>query len=146
MNKSYSCLPHVPLFLSHLVAEFWSRVYRVLRPSPGVVHYVLTHFQWLWNIINRTVLRDWLMHKVLTGKFWYKHKMFSQIITVCVWMLGLLFSVPHMLHVLFTVVWIVDFCVDMESCDLFMESWLIQGLYSSLANEFWSCAKCTVNE
>ncbi|XP_056602967.1 prostaglandin G/H synthase 1 isoform X1 [Triplophysa dalaica] len=48
------------------ISEFWSRVYRLLKPSPSVVHYILTHFQWLWAIINRTVLRDWLMQKVLT--------------------------------------------------------------------------------
>ncbi|XP_067294161.1 prostaglandin G/H synthase 1 [Pseudorasbora parva] len=48
------------------IPEFWSRVYRLLKPSPNVVHYVLTHFEWLWGIINRTFLRDWIMHKVLT--------------------------------------------------------------------------------
>ncbi|KAK9974332.1 hypothetical protein ABG768_022435 [Culter alburnus] len=48
------------------IPEFWSRVYRLLKPSPNVVHYILTHFDWLWDIINRTFLRDWLMHKVLT--------------------------------------------------------------------------------
>ncbi|KAA0716351.1 Prostaglandin G/H synthase 1 [Triplophysa tibetana] len=48
------------------IPEFWSRVYRLLKPSPSVVHYILTHFQWLWAIINRTILRDWLMQKVLT--------------------------------------------------------------------------------
>uniref|UniRef100_A0A671RC12 Prostaglandin G/H synthase 1 n=1 Tax=Sinocyclocheilus anshuiensis TaxID=1608454 RepID=A0A671RC12_9TELE len=48
------------------IPEFWSRVYQLLKPSPNVVHYVLTNFDWLWDIINRTFLRDWLMHKVLT--------------------------------------------------------------------------------
>ncbi|XP_077087922.1 prostaglandin G/H synthase 1 [Siphateles boraxobius] len=48
------------------IPEFWSRVSRLLKPSPNVVHYILTHFDWLWDIINRTFLRDWLMHKVLT--------------------------------------------------------------------------------
>ncbi|XP_051551600.1 prostaglandin G/H synthase 1-like [Myxocyprinus asiaticus] len=48
------------------IPEFWTRVYRLLKPSPNTVHYILTHFQWLWDIINKTALRDWLMHKVLT--------------------------------------------------------------------------------
>ncbi|XP_016090020.1 prostaglandin G/H synthase 1-like [Sinocyclocheilus grahami] len=48
------------------IPEFWTRVYRLLKPSPNIVHYILTHFDWLWDIINRTFLRDWLMHKVLT--------------------------------------------------------------------------------
>ncbi|TRY94615.1 hypothetical protein DNTS_001872 [Danionella cerebrum] len=46
--------------------EFWTQVYRFLKPSPDVIHYILTHFDWLWDIINRTFLRDWLMRKVLT--------------------------------------------------------------------------------
>ncbi|KTG40671.1 hypothetical protein cypCar_00026974 [Cyprinus carpio] len=48
------------------IPEFWSRVFQLLKPSPNVVHYILTNFDWLWDIINRTFLRDWLMHKVLT--------------------------------------------------------------------------------
>ncbi|KAK7173676.1 hypothetical protein R3I93_003485 [Phoxinus phoxinus] len=48
------------------IPEFWSRVSRLLKPTPNVVHYILTHFDWLWDIINRTFLRDWLMRKVLT--------------------------------------------------------------------------------
>ncbi|XP_051525346.1 prostaglandin G/H synthase 1 isoform X1 [Myxocyprinus asiaticus] len=48
------------------IPEFWTRVYRLLKPSPNTVHYILTHFQWIWDIINKTALRDWLMHKVLT--------------------------------------------------------------------------------
>uniref|UniRef100_A0A8C2G0M2 Prostaglandin G/H synthase 1 n=1 Tax=Cyprinus carpio TaxID=7962 RepID=A0A8C2G0M2_CYPCA len=48
------------------IPEFWSRVFQLLKPSPNAVHYILTNFDWLWDIINRTFLRDWLMHKVLT--------------------------------------------------------------------------------
>ncbi|XP_051962848.1 prostaglandin G/H synthase 1 [Xyrauchen texanus] len=48
------------------IPVFWTRVYRLLKPSPNTVHYILTHFQWLWDIINNTALRDWLLHKVLT--------------------------------------------------------------------------------
>lgn len=48
------------------IPELWTRVYRLLKPSPNVVHYILTHFDWLWDLINRSFLRDWLMRKVLT--------------------------------------------------------------------------------
>ncbi|KAM9306391.1 prostaglandin G/H synthase 1-like isoform 2-T2 [Pholidichthys leucotaenia] len=47
-------------------AEFWTRVHLFFKPSPDVAHYILTHFQWLWDIINYTFLRDALMRLVLT--------------------------------------------------------------------------------
>ncbi|XP_023858681.1 prostaglandin G/H synthase 1 isoform X1 [Salvelinus sp. IW2-2015] len=48
------------------IPEFWTRIHQQLKPSPDVVHYILTHFHWLWNLINRTFMRDWLMRMVLT--------------------------------------------------------------------------------
>eukprot|EP00064_Thunnus_orientalis_P014976 superscaffoldBa00002695_g15024 len=48
------------------VPEFWTRVRHFFKPSPDVVHYILTHFRWLWDIINYTFLRDVLMRLVLT--------------------------------------------------------------------------------
>lgn len=48
------------------VPEVWTRVRHFLKPSPDTVHYILTHFRWLWNIINSTFLRDSLMRVVLT--------------------------------------------------------------------------------
>uniref|UniRef100_A0A665W3E1 Prostaglandin G/H synthase 1 n=1 Tax=Echeneis naucrates TaxID=173247 RepID=A0A665W3E1_ECHNA len=48
------------------VPELWSRVRQLIKPSPDMVHYILTHFQWLWDIINHTFLRDVLMRLVLT--------------------------------------------------------------------------------
>ncbi|XP_070845528.1 phosducin-like protein [Chaetodon trifascialis] len=48
------------------VPEFWTRVRHLLKPSPDAVHYILTHFRWLWDIINYTFLRDVLMRLVLT--------------------------------------------------------------------------------
>lgn len=48
-------------------AEFWSRVRVMLRPSPAVVHYFLTHFQWFWDFVNSCFLRDTFMTLVLTG-------------------------------------------------------------------------------
>uniref|UniRef100_H3CLU7 Prostaglandin G/H synthase 1 n=1 Tax=Tetraodon nigroviridis TaxID=99883 RepID=H3CLU7_TETNG len=49
------------------VPEFWTRVRLLLRPSPDGAHYILTHFQWLWDIVNHTFLRDFLMRLVITG-------------------------------------------------------------------------------
>ncbi|XP_019937706.2 phosducin-like protein isoform X4 [Paralichthys olivaceus] len=48
------------------VPEFWTRVRLFFKPSPDVVHYILTHFHWLWDIINHTFLREVLMRLVLT--------------------------------------------------------------------------------
>lgn len=39
----------------------------MLKPNPDVAHYILTHFQWLWDVINNTFLRDILMRLVITG-------------------------------------------------------------------------------
>ncbi|XP_076145075.1 prostaglandin G/H synthase 1 isoform X1 [Alosa pseudoharengus] len=50
------------------IPEFWTRVRQHLKPSPDAIHYILTHFHWLWNIINSTRLRDWLMRIVLTAR------------------------------------------------------------------------------
>ncbi|KAK9532556.1 hypothetical protein VZT92_009935 [Zoarces viviparus] len=48
------------------VPEVWTRVRQFFKPSPEVMHYILTHFNWLWDIINYTFLRDVLMRLVLT--------------------------------------------------------------------------------
>ncbi|XP_008334142.1 prostaglandin G/H synthase 1 [Cynoglossus semilaevis] len=45
------------------VPEFWTRVYLLL---PHVVHYILTNFQWFWNIVNNSFLQDTIMRIVLT--------------------------------------------------------------------------------
>ena len=50
-----------------LAAEFWTGVRRFLRPGPDVVHFILTHFSWVWDIVNSTYLRDVLMRLVLKG-------------------------------------------------------------------------------
>ncbi|XP_074871789.1 prostaglandin G/H synthase 1 [Carettochelys insculpta] len=46
--------------------EFWTRVHVLLKTSPATHHFILTHFKWLWNIINLTFIRDTLMRLVLT--------------------------------------------------------------------------------
>lgn len=48
------------------IPEFWTRVHHFLKPSPNVVHYILTHFRLLWDIVNSTFLRSFLMRVVLT--------------------------------------------------------------------------------
>ncbi|KAM4578584.1 prostaglandin G/H synthase 1 isoform 2-T2 [Fundulus diaphanus] len=48
------------------VPEFWTRIRLMLKPSPTVVHFLLTHFQWFWSIINNSFLRDTFMRIVLT--------------------------------------------------------------------------------
>nr|XP_043868840.1 prostaglandin G/H synthase 1-like [Solea senegalensis] len=47
------------------IPEIWTRVRQFLKPNPDVAHYILTHFTWLWDIINNTFLRDVLMRLVL---------------------------------------------------------------------------------
>ena len=49
------------------VAEFWTRIHHLLKPSPDSVHYLLTHFHWLWDLVNSSFLRNVLMRVVLTG-------------------------------------------------------------------------------
>ncbi|XP_067397845.1 prostaglandin G/H synthase 1 isoform X2 [Emydura macquarii macquarii] len=46
--------------------EFWTRLHVIVKPSPAFYHYILTHFKWLWNILNKTFVRDTLMRLVLT--------------------------------------------------------------------------------
>ncbi|XP_075761724.1 prostaglandin G/H synthase 1 isoform X2 [Pelodiscus sinensis] len=46
--------------------EFWTRLRVLLKPSPAVYHFILTHCKWLWDIINTTFVRDTLMKLVLT--------------------------------------------------------------------------------
>uniref|UniRef100_A0A3B5LLC1 Prostaglandin G/H synthase 1 n=1 Tax=Xiphophorus couchianus TaxID=32473 RepID=A0A3B5LLC1_9TELE len=46
--------------------EFWTRIYLMLKPSSGAVHFFLTHFKWFWTIINNSFLRDTFMRIVLT--------------------------------------------------------------------------------
>lgn len=54
-------------------AELWTRVRHFLKPGPNSVHYILTHFHWLWDVINNTFLRDVLMRLVLTGLSSWPH-------------------------------------------------------------------------
>ncbi|XP_053181254.1 prostaglandin G/H synthase 1 [Scomber japonicus] len=48
------------------IPEFWTRIRRMLKPSPSVVHYLLTHFKWFWDLVNSSFLHDIFMRYVLT--------------------------------------------------------------------------------
>ncbi|XP_024131789.1 prostaglandin G/H synthase 1 isoform X2 [Oryzias melastigma] len=46
--------------------ELWTRIRLALKPSPSTVNFLLTHFQWFWDLVNRSFLRDSFMKLVLT--------------------------------------------------------------------------------
>uniref|UniRef100_A0A7N8XD60 Prostaglandin G/H synthase 1 n=1 Tax=Mastacembelus armatus TaxID=205130 RepID=A0A7N8XD60_9TELE len=48
------------------IPEFWTRVFFMLKPSPTAVHYILTHFQWFWDLVNNSFLQQTFMRIVLT--------------------------------------------------------------------------------
>uniref|UniRef100_A0A8C6P184 Prostaglandin G/H synthase 1 n=1 Tax=Nothobranchius furzeri TaxID=105023 RepID=A0A8C6P184_NOTFU len=47
------------------IPEFRTQIRLKLKPSPSVVHYLLTHFKWFWDIINNSFLCDTIMRLVL---------------------------------------------------------------------------------
>jgi len=57
------------IIFSFLTAELLTRIRSTLKPSPDNVHYILTHYKWIWDIINNiSYLRDAIMSYVLTCK------------------------------------------------------------------------------
>uniref|UniRef100_A0AAQ4QG69 Prostaglandin G/H synthase 1 n=1 Tax=Gasterosteus aculeatus aculeatus TaxID=481459 RepID=A0AAQ4QG69_GASAC len=48
------------------VPHLWTTVRLALKPRPHVVHFILTHFQWFWDLVNCSFLRDTVMRLVLT--------------------------------------------------------------------------------
>ncbi|XP_007667187.1 prostaglandin G/H synthase 2 [Ornithorhynchus anatinus] len=49
--------------------EFLTRLKLLLKPTPNTVHYILTHFKGVWNIINNMpFLRNAIMSYVLTSR------------------------------------------------------------------------------
>ncbi|XP_036409678.1 prostaglandin G/H synthase 2a [Megalops cyprinoides] len=49
--------------------EFFTWLKVTLKPSPNTIHYLLTHFEGVWNIINNiSFLRDAIMRYVLTSR------------------------------------------------------------------------------
>lgn len=53
-----------------IAAEFLTRIKLLLKPTPNTVHYILTHFKGVWNIVNKiSFLRNMIMRYVLTCKY-----------------------------------------------------------------------------
>lgn len=49
--------------------EFLTRIKLLLKPTPNTVHYILTHFKGVWNIVNNIpFLRNAIMKYVLTSR------------------------------------------------------------------------------
>ncbi|XP_003410884.1 prostaglandin G/H synthase 2 [Loxodonta africana] len=49
--------------------EFLTRIKMLLKPTPNTVHYILTHFKGVWNIVNNIpFLRNAIMKYVLTSR------------------------------------------------------------------------------
>lgn len=49
------------------LAELSTWIKSNLKPSPNTVHYLLTHYKWIWDLINNiSFLRNTLMRYVLT--------------------------------------------------------------------------------
>ena len=65
-------VPHSfhPPFFPLIAAEFLTRIKLFLKPTPNTVHYMLTHFKGVWNIVNNIpFLRNAIMKYVLTCKY-----------------------------------------------------------------------------
>lgn len=57
-------------YFSLIAAEFLTRIKLFLKPTPNTVHYILTHFKGVWNIVNNIpFLRNAIMKYVLTCKY-----------------------------------------------------------------------------
>uniref|UniRef100_A0A8C1YCG5 Prostaglandin G/H synthase 2 n=1 Tax=Cyprinus carpio TaxID=7962 RepID=A0A8C1YCG5_CYPCA len=49
--------------------EFLTLVKSTLKPRPSIVHHILTHYEWIWDIINSiSFLRDAIMRYILTSR------------------------------------------------------------------------------
>ncbi|CAG5925175.1 unnamed protein product [Menidia menidia] len=48
------------------IPELWTRIRLMLKPRPAVVHFILTHFHWFWDLVNNSFLQDTVMRLVLT--------------------------------------------------------------------------------
>ncbi|XP_075384582.1 prostaglandin G/H synthase 2 [Tenrec ecaudatus] len=49
--------------------EFLTRIKLLLKPTPNTVHYILTHFKGVWNIVNNIpFVRNAIMRYVLTSR------------------------------------------------------------------------------
>lgn len=52
-----------------LTAELLTWIKSTLKPAPSVVHHILTHYKWIWDLINNiSYLRNSIMSYILTCK------------------------------------------------------------------------------
>ncbi|TRY56835.1 hypothetical protein DNTS_004105 [Danionella cerebrum] len=50
-------------------SELFTFIKSSLKPGPNIVHYILTHYKWIWDIINKvSYLRDAIMRYVLMSR------------------------------------------------------------------------------
>lgn len=70
--------------LSFFAAELLTRIKLFLKPTPNTVHYILTHFKGVWNIVNNIpFLQNTIMKYVLTCKYKSLSKVFSFVKEKC---------------------------------------------------------------
>ncbi|CAH1786697.1 unnamed protein product [Owenia fusiformis] len=65
--KEYTCdCANTGYYGDHCeIPTFWLRIKLWLKPGPYTTHYLLTNFQWMWNIINNTsFMRNFIMRSV----------------------------------------------------------------------------------
>ncbi|TNN60184.1 Prostaglandin G/H synthase 1 [Liparis tanakae] len=48
------------------IQELWIRFRLSTKPRRPIVHYMMTHFQWFWDLINSCFLRKAIMYLILT--------------------------------------------------------------------------------
>ena len=59
----YKCKIYIP------IAYWGTWLHNLFKPSPGTMHYLLTHFSWIWAIVNNVgFINDYIMTKVYTSK------------------------------------------------------------------------------
>lgn len=67
-----------------ITAEFLTRIKLLLKPTPNTVHYILTHFKGVWNIVNNiSFLRNMIMRYVLTCKYKSLSRVLSRLKEKC---------------------------------------------------------------
>ena len=66
----YTCIFNSYSVYSLFIVAYWSTwLSSLIRPSTETLHYLLTHYEWLWNIVNNMeFLRDRFLKAVFKRK------------------------------------------------------------------------------
>ncbi|XP_056274888.1 prostaglandin G/H synthase 1-like [Pseudoliparis swirei] len=48
------------------IQELWIRFRLSTKPRRPILHYIMTHFQWFWDVVNSCFLRNAIMYLILT--------------------------------------------------------------------------------